>query len=636
MATIDGPVTTDKRIALDRTWDDQLFAGPSKVIGWLMTVNHRSIGMRFIVTSFVFFLLAGVAALLMRTQLAYSNLRLMSPELYNQLMTMHGATMLFLFAVPMAEGLGLYLVPLMIGTRDMAFPRMSAFGYYIFLISGVTLYASLFLGRAPDAGWFNYVPLSGSVYSPGIGVDLWTTMITFLEISALTAAVEIIVTIFKQRAPGMSLNRMPLFVWSQLVMAFMIVFAMPPLVVASLMLALDRTIGTHFFNPQAFGDPVLWQHLFWWFGHPEVYIILLPGLGIVSAIVAAFARRPVFGYTLLVLATVAIGFLSFGLWVHHMFAAGLPLLGMSFFAAASMMIGIPSGVQIFAWIATLWNGKVHFKTPLLYVIGFIVLFVNGGITGIMLAAVPFDWQVHDSYFVVAHFHYVLIGGMVFPLLGGLHYWFPKFTGRMPSERLGKISFWITFLGINVTFLHMHYTGFIGMPRRVFSYVPELGWDLPNLITTLGAYMTGLGLLIYVINIVWSLRRGEPAGPNPWGADTLEWATPSPPPGYNFATIPSVRSRHPLWEAHESSNGRGVVVDLGDQRRELLGTKLLDADPDATVVVAKPSIWPFLTALSVAITFLGSIANPIIVLVGAVLAAICLIAWHWPDKEQRAL
>jgi cytochrome c oxidase subunit I+III len=444
------------------------------------------------------------------------------------------------------------------------------------------------------------------------------------------------VCIFKQRAPGMSLNRMPLFVWAMLVMALMIIFAMPPLMVASVFLALDRTIGTHFFNPQAFGDPLLWQHLFWWFGHPEVYIILVPALGIVSAIVTTFARRPVFGYTLIVLSTVAIGFLSFGLWVHHMFTAGLPLLGMSFFAAASMMIGIPSGVQIFAWIATMWNGKVSFKTPMLYVIGFIILFVNGGITGIMLAAVPFDWQVHDSHFVVAHFHYVILGGMVFPVLGGLHYWFPKFTGRMPSERLGKISFWLTFIGVNVTFLHMHVTGFLGMPRRAFSYVPELGWDLPNLVSTIGAYILGLGALVYVWNFVYSLRRGEPAGPNPWNADTLEWATTSPPPGYNFEVIPTVRSRHPLWHAGDSGNGHAPVVNLGDQRRELLGTKLLDADPDVTVVVAKPSIWPFLAALAVVITFIGSIIHPIVTAMGALLTFISIAAWNWPDKERREL
>jgi cytochrome c oxidase subunit I+III len=637
--TVDTPVTTEELETLKQPWG----TAPG-VVGWFMTVNHRSIGMRFIVTAFIFFLLGGIEALLMRMQLAQSNLDVLSAEAYNQFFTMHGTTMMFLFAVPMVEGLGIYLVPLMIGTRDMSFPRLSAFGYYIFLLAGVTLYAGFFFGRAPDAGWFNYPPLSGPIYSPGLGISLWSTMITFLEISALTAAVELIVTIFKQRAPGMSLNRMPIFVWSILVMAFMIVFAMPPLVAASVMLALDRVIGTYFYNPLQGGNPLLWEHLFWWFGHPEVYIILLPALGAVSMIVATFTRRPVFGYTFVVLATVSIGILSFGLWVHHMFAVGLPLLGMSFFAAASMTIAIPSGVQIFAWIATMWSGRLVLKTPLLYVIGFIIIFVLGGITGVMVAAVPFDWQVHDSFFVVAHFHYVLIGGVVFPILGGLHYWFPKFSGRMPSESLGKLSFFLTFIGFNVTFFPMHILGFWGMPRRVYTYLPGLGWDGLNLLATVGAFLLAFGILVFIWNLFWSFLRGEQAGDNPWDADTLEWATSSPPPGYNFPVIPAVHSREPLWNKppettttqEDQEPEQCPPFGLLTQRREALGTSPFDAMPQMRIVLPRPTIVPFFTALAVGFTALALLIHMWVVLIGMVLTTIMLGVWLWPPAEEQTM
>ncbi|HEV2124950.1 MAG TPA: cbb3-type cytochrome c oxidase subunit I, partial [Chloroflexota bacterium] len=395
---------------LNRAW-----AVPSGLISFFTAVNHRTVGLRYITTAFLFFLLAGIQALVMRLQLAQPGLDVLSPEAYNQFMTMHGSTMMFLFAIPVMEGLGIYLVPLMIGTRDMAFPRLNAFGYWVYLISGLTLYASFFAGNAPDGGWFNYVPLTGKGFSPGVGIDFWVTTITFVEVAALVAAVELIVTILKLRAPGMSANRMPIFVWSVLVMAFMIVFAMPPLMVASVLLGLDRLVGTHFFNAAAGGQPILWQHLFWVFGHPDVYIIALPGFGIISMVIPTFVRRPIAGYTLVVMATVAIGFLSFGLWVHHMFASGLPLMGLSFFAAASMMIAIPSGIQVFSWIATIWRGRAMLDTAFLFALGFLVIFVAGGLTGVMVASVPFDWQVHDTYFIVAHFHYVLIGAAVLPV-----------------------------------------------------------------------------------------------------------------------------------------------------------------------------------------------------------------------------
>ena len=619
---------------LERHW----FTPPG-VTGWLTAVNHRAIGVRFIVTAFVFFLLAGIQAMLMRVQLAQPDLNVLSPERFNQFFTMHGTTMMFLFAVPMMEGLGMYLVPLMIGCRDMAFPRLSAFGYWVYLFAGVGLYVSLFAGVAPNGGWFAYVPLTRKEFSPGVNLDLWATLITFLEFSALTAAVELIVTIFKFRVPGMAINRLPLFVWSILVMAFMIVFAMPPLMVASVLLELDRAVGTHFYNPLAGGDPLLWQHLFWFFGHPEVYIILLPALGIVSAIVATFTRTPVVGYTAVVLSTVAIGILSFGLWVHHMFATGIAMIGLTFFAAASMMIAIPSGVQVFAWLATMLRGRIILQTPMLFVLGFVIIFVLGGVTGVMVAAVPFDLQVHDSYFVVAHFHYVLFGGTVFPLLGGLHYWFPKITGRLPSERLGRWSFWLIFIGFNVTFFGMHLLGLLGMPRRIYTYPAGLGWDGLNLVSTVGAALTALGLLVYVTNYGYCSRRGDPAPDDPWGGGTLEWSIASPPPSYNFQVFPEVRSRHPLWDQAREDGAHGPAwpaekaLKLPDDRRETLSSTVLDARPEARIALPGPTVWPLMLAMAVGVAFAGAIVHVSLVLVGALLSVVALIGWHWPRDEE---
>ncbi|HEX6051030.1 MAG TPA: cbb3-type cytochrome c oxidase subunit I, partial [Gemmatimonadaceae bacterium] len=415
---------------LDRVWRDK-----PGFYGWFTSVNHKSIAKRGIVTAFVFFALGGIEAALIRVQLARPENELMGPDLYNQIFTTHGTTMMFLFAVPMVQFVALYFVPIMIGTRNVAFPRLNAFGYWTYLFGGVVLYVGLFTNTGPDQGWFSYVPLAGPEYSPGKRVDIWAQMITFTEISAIVAAVEVIVTAFKQRAPGMSLNRVPLFVWAMVIMSFMVLVAMPFVATASITLAMDRLIATQFFNYAEGGDPLLWQHLFWFFAHPEVYIIFIPALGIVSAIIATFSRRPVFGYTAVVLSMVATGFLSFGLWVHHMFATPLPQLGQTFFTTASALIAIPTGVQIFCWIATLWSGRPRFHTPLLYVVGFFIVFIVGGLSGMMLASVPADLQVTDTFFVSAHIHYVLLGGMVFPLLGGVHYWFPKLTGRMLDERL---------------------------------------------------------------------------------------------------------------------------------------------------------------------------------------------------------
>ena len=506
--TLDRPLPESRHLTapevreLERTWSDR-----PGLIGWFATVDHKHIGRRFIVTCFVFFLLGGLLAAAMRMQLARPENTLIGPDLYNQIFTMHGSTMMFLFAVPVMQAVAIYFVPLMVGARNIAFPRMAAFSYWILLAGGVFLFTGFVLNIGPDVGWFAYVPLSGPQYSPGKRADWWAQMITFTEVSALLASICVIGTVFKLRAPGMTLTRIPLFVWASLVTAFMILFAMPAVMLASTMLIMDRLIGTHFFNPADGGDALLWQHLFWFFGHPEVYIIFIPATGFVSAIVIAFARRPIFGYTAVVLSLISTGFIGFGLWVHHMFATPLPQLGQSFFTGASMMIAIPSGIQIFCWIATLWGGRLNLKTPLYFVLGFIATFVLGGLSGVVLASVPLDTQVHDTYFVVAHFHYVLIGGAVFPLFGAFYYWMPKWTGRVMSETLGKINFWLLFIGFNLTFFPMHQLGLKGMPRRVYTYLPDMGWDGYNLAATAGADVMALSVQVFIANYIWSRAAG---------------------------------------------------------------------------------------------------------------------------------
>jgi cytochrome c oxidase subunit I+III len=615
----------EERSRLEKSW-----AFSSGFVGWFKEVSHTAIGRRYIITAMIMFLLGGIEALLMRIQLSRPENGFLDPDLYNEIFTTHGSTMMFLFAVPVFQGLAIYLVPLMLGTRNTAFPRLNALSYWLFVIGALLLYTGLILNTGPDAGWFAYVPLSGPEYSPGKRVDVWAQMITFSELSSLAASVNIIATVFKHRAPGMSLNRIPLFVWAMLVTAVMVVFAMPAVMLASTLLAMDRLVDTHFFNIAEGGDPLLFQHLFWFFGHPEVYIIFIPALGIVSAITATFSRRQVFGYLAMVLSLVATGFIGFGLWVHHMFATGLPQLGQSFFTAASMMIAIPSGTQIFCWIATLWSGRLRLKTPLYFIFGFVVIFVLGGLTGIMLASVPLDLQVHDTFFVVAHLHYVLIGGAIFPLFGGLHYWFPKMTGRMLSERLGKLSFWLLFLGFNLTFFPMHQLGLEGMPRRVYTYLPETGWGDLNLLATAGGVVLGLGVATFLVNAAWSLRSGEIAGADPWGGETLEWAIPSPPPPYNFLHLPTVSGRSPLWERWDE---QPVVTGVGSHRREVLVTATLDAEPDHRDILPGPTIWPLILALGIGVTFIVAIFTPWGVPIGAVPCAIALVAWFWPRGDM---
>ncbi len=622
-----GPPSATEDDELARVWST-----PPGVSGWLRNVNHASVGRRYIVTAFGFFLAAGLLAAVMRLQLARPDNGLVGPDLYNQIFTMHGSTMMFLFAVPVMEGLGVFLVPLMLGTRNVAFPRLNLYSYYVYLCGGLFLWAAFAANTGPDVGWFSYVPLSGPAYAPGKRADVWAQMITFTELSALAVAVELIATILKQRAPGMSLDRIPLFVWAMLVQSFMVLFAMPAVMLGSGWLAMDRLVATHFFNVAEGGDALLWQHVFWFFAHPEVYIIFVPATGIVSEIVATFSGRPVFGYVALVLSLVATAFIGFGVWVHHMFATGLPRQGESFFTAASIMIVVPASVQIFCWIATLWAGRPRLASPLLFVSGFIAVFVLGGLTGVMLAAIPFNIQAHDTYFVVAHFHYVLIGGALFPLLGGVAYWFPKLTGRLLDERWAKASFWLVFAGFNLTFFPMHQLGLVGMPRRVYTYPAASGWGGLNLLASAGALVLASGVLVYLVNVVHSARRGVSAGANPWNAPGLEWATASPPPPYDFRWLPTVASRTPLWRSSEED--AMVVTGLDPSHREVLVTSTLDARPDHRLPLHGPSIWPLMLAAATAVTFIGVVFRAWFIPVGAVLTFAALFGWMRADDGRH--
>ena len=623
---------SDAEVAREAAALDAVWRGRAGFWGWLTTVDHKSIGKRYIITAFAMFLAGGILAALMRTQLMRPENSLLGPDRYNQIFTTHGTTMMFLFAVPVMNAMGIYFVPLMVGARSIAFPRANAFGYWTYLVGVVFLYVSLIVNMGPDAGWFAYVPLSGPQFSPGHRVDVWAQLVTFTEIAALVAAVNIIVTTFKMRAPGMSLNRLPLFVWAQLVVSFMIVFAMPAVATGStLMLGLDRTVNTHWFNPAEGGDALLWQHVFWFFGHPEVYIIFLPALGFITPIVETFARRKVFGYTALVMANITTAFFAFGLWVHHMFATPIPELGQSLFTAASMLIAIPTGIQIFCWLATLWSGRPELRVPLLFVLGFFVTFVNGGITGVMLASVAFDKQAHDTFFVVAHLHYVLLGGGVMPLFGAFYFWFPKVVGRMLDETLGKLHFWLFAIGVNVTFFPMHVLGLEGMPRRVYTYLASTGWGPLNLVATIGAYTIALSVIVFLVNAIRSWRVGAVAGANPWESSGLEWATTSPPPPYNFVHIPVTTSRHPLWDTGAELP---VMTGLRTDRREVLVTTIFDARPDHRHEDPDSSIWPLYLALCMGVVFIGGIYTPYMVLVGVGLALLGMFLWAWQSLNNH--
>ena len=606
--------------------------------GWLSTVDHKTIGLRYIITAFVFLLMGGIEALIMRLQLARPNATLLSPEQYNQLFTMHGVTMIFLYALPVLSGFSNYLWPLVLGARDMAFPRLNALSYWVFLFAGIFLYSSFPFGQAPNAGWFNYVPLSGLEYNTGPNIDIYALGMVLLGISTTVGSVNFVATLVRMRAPGMSLNRMPVLVWGTLTASGGNLLAVPSVSLAFLMLWLDRQFGTHFFDVLNGGRPLLWQHMFWMFAHPWVYAVVLPAMGIVSDALPVFCRRPLVGYTPVALATVGTMVVGFIVWIHHMFATGIPALALAFFGSASMVISIPSAVATFAWIATIYTGRPVFKVPFFYFAGFVLLFVIGGVSGVMTAAVPLDWQLTDTYFVVAHLHYVLLGINVFPVIGGIYYWFPKFTGRMMNERFGKIGFVVLFIGFNVAFFPMHIAGLLGMPRRIYTYPADMGWNTVNLITSLGSFLFALGVLIFLIDLVWSYKRGPVAGDNPWDAPTLEWSISSPPPPYNFATIPFVGSRHPLWEDRlpkERGERIGSVLDEGyilDHGREALGTTVLDGEPDIILKMPGDSYAPFLLGVFSSLMFAGMVLHAWW-FTAAMLAASAasLIAWLWPER-----
>ncbi len=613
---------------LDRLWE----TAPG-LYGFLATVDHKEIGLRYIVTAFAFLVLGGIEALVFRLQLSWSNLHLLTPEQYDQLFTMHGMTMIFLYAGPVLSGFSNYLWPLLLGARDMALPRLNALSYWIYLCAGIVLCSGFAVGFGPDVGWFNYVPLAARAYNDGPNIDLYALGMVLLGISTTVGAINFIVTFLRMRCPGMSIDRVPILVWGTLTASAANIFAIPAVSLAFLLLWMDRNLGTHFFDATGGGSALLWQHLFWMFGHPWVYAIVLPAMGMVSDGLPVFCRRPLVGYSVVALATVATMVLGFGVWVHHMFATGLPGVSLSFFSAASIIIALPSAVGVFAWLATIWTGRPVFTTPFLFFASFIILFTIGGVSGFMTGSVPVDWQLTDTYFIVAHLHYVLIGINVFPVAGAVYFWFPKFTGRMMDERLGRWNFWAMFIGFNLGFFPMHISGLLGMPRRIYTYGDGMGWDWVNLVTTAGSFLFGAGVLIFLYNVWISHKRGAPAGRNPWDAPTLEWATPSPPPAYNFAVIPSVASRHPLWE--DRLGGERSVLDQGpvlEQGREALGTTPLDAVPNIILKMPGDTLVPLYLALAMTVVTVGLVlVNVLVTGMGVVLVAASLLAWLWPQS-----
>jgi len=606
--------------------------------GFLTTVNHKRIGRRYLVTAAFFFMLAGIQALVMRTQLGSPNNSVVSPETYNQLFSLHGTAMIFFFATPMNNGFGNFFLPLMVGTRDMAFPRLNALSYWIFCFSGLFMFASFPLGMAPDAGWFAYVPLSDR-FSGGHGLEFYSLGLLFLAVSSTVGAINLIVTALKMRAPGMTLARVPVFVWAIVTQSFMLLFALPPLDVANAMLFTDLRFHTKFFVESGGGDTILWQHLFWLFGHPDVYIIVLPAMGIISSVIPTFTRRPIAAYAFVVLATVATGIISFGVWVHHMFAVGISDVAQTFFAAATLTISLPAGIQMFAWLATMWRGRVVISTAMLYAVGFIITFVIGGVTGVMFAVVPFDQQVTDSYFVVAHFHYVLFGGAVMPLLAGLFYWWPKMTGCAVNETAAKWSFAVVFIGFNLTFFPMHLSGLLGMPRRVYTYDSDLGWTVWNVLSTAGSYVLGAGFLLTLGVFAEALLRRRWAPDDPWGGNTLEWATASPPEDYNFPVVPTVHSLNPLWDGESLPSmvaHRNDGVRTMTEKHEALRTSELDARIETPMAMPSDTPVPLWLALALTLSVVFLMAGWYVasVVAFAVMAGVAAY-WMWdrPDVEE---
>jgi cytochrome c oxidase subunit I+III len=624
-----GPIHLHK--ALTRIWA----TGP----GWqrLAAVNHSVIGVRFMITAAVFFAIGGMLAMLIRAQLATPASAFLGPAIYNQIFTMHGTIMMFLFAIPMLEGLALYMLPKMLGARDLAFPRLSAYGYWCYLFGGLILIGALLAGVAPQSGWFMYTPLSSDVYAPGINADVWLLGVTFVEISALTMAVELTVSILKLRAPGMTLARMPIFAWYILVTALMMIVGFPPLILGSILLEMERAFGLPFFDPERGGDPLLWQHLFWLFGHPEVYIIFLPAAGAISTIIPTFAQRPLVGYRAVVASIIVMAFLSFGIWVHHMFTTGIPHLAMAFFSLGSALVAVPTAVQMFAWLATLAHGRPRWDVPMLYIFGFIVIFVCGGLTGVMLAMVPFNWQAHDSYFVVAHFHYVLVGGFVFPMLAALYYWLPHVTGRLSVHRLSVPAFWLIFAGFNVTFLTMHLTGLMGMPRRVYTYFGHEGWTWLNLLSSVGSFVLTMGFALIAADILLQRRFGPRFRRNPWHAGTLEWATPTPPAAYGFASLPRIEVRAdslaPSQIGPLLAAGKGYLGAARNDWQETLGVNITTAEPDQIVILPRPTYLPLVLALATGVVVMALLFKLYGIAVLATIIVAGLFVWGARSSGQ---
>ncbi len=629
----------------------------SGVWDWLTTIDHKKIGIMYGVSAIFFLLVGGLEALLIRTQLVAPGNDLVSEKVYNELFTMHGTTMIFLGVMPLSVAFWNYIMPLQIGARDVAFPRLNAFSFWLFLSAGIILNLGWLYGEAPNQGWYAYAPLTEQAWNPSRAVDFWVVGLTISGISSMLGAFNFITTILNMRAPGMSLMRMPIFTWLTLITSILLIMAFPAITVGILLLMFDRWIGTGFFVTAAGGDPLLWQHLFWIFGHPEVYILILPSFGILSEIIPTFSRKPLFGYSIMVYASAAIAFLGFGVWAHHMFTTGLGPTATSIFSATTMTIAIPTGVKIFNWLGTMAFGQVRFTAPMMFAVGTIAMFTIGGLSGVMHAVVPIDTHHNDSYFIIAHFHYVLFGGAVFGLLAGLYYWFPKVSGRLLSEKLGKINFWTLFIGFNLTFFPMHFLGLEGMPRRYYTYGPGSGWSFWNAFVTFGAYIMGLGFLLLITNVAMSLLKGKRVGANPWDAPTLEWATTSPPPEYNFAEIPVIGHRDPLWaekygtEDHGDDTAQVDVAIAGksvghvdgpddaEHEDDRIAHKALE-DAGSGIVMPNPSFWPFLAALgmfllgigmlldSTVIMSLGPVDFGVMALVGVVLMLGSIFGWAY--------
>jgi cytochrome c oxidase subunit 1/cytochrome c oxidase subunit I+III len=614
----------------------ELWDTPKTFYGWFASVDHKDLGIRYIVTAFIFLIIGGLEALVMRLQLMRANESLLSPEVYNQLFSMHGITMIFWYASPILSGFSVYLVPLMCGARDVAYPRLNSFTYWSFLFSGILLYVAPLIGQAPHAGWFSYMPYTDILYSPTHGMDFYALSIIMLGISTTGAAINFIATILWFRAPGMSISKMPLFLYSTLTISCTILFAMPALTLACVFLELERRWGMHFFDVASGGTPLLWQQLFWFFGHPWVYVIFLPATGMVSIIIPVFSRRPIVGYPYVAMSTVLTGVVGFSVWLHHMFTVGMSDLTMSFFSAGSMMISLFTTITIFAWLATVWKGRPVVTTSMLYALGSVALLVIGGLSGVVTGIIPVDWQLHNTYYVVAHIHYVLIGANVFPVFSGLYFWLPKMTGRMMNERLGKWSFWVMFIGFNLGFFPMHIVGLMGMPRRIYTYPTSLGLQPMNELMTFGAFLLGFGMLISIVNLFYSLRRGEVAGNNPWNSDGLEWAMSSPPPDYEVVHIPAVATRHPLWDTFDEDEDPEDLRVLAQARLSITST-LLDAVPQAAATMPNLSLVPMFLAMALFVFFFAMVFQLMWVCLAGLIATFLLgCTWLWPRPIKGSL